>query len=78
MQDANGYAGTSYTHEDMHVRWKATHTVIAYLLRYGKHYERETGKPVTLEVLAAIHHAGPNGWKKPHTKRYWKKVKEQL
>ena len=77
LADANEYAGTSYTHEEMHCEWKARHTVIAYLLRWGKHYERETGKQVTLEVLARIHNGGPNGWKKKSTRKYWIKVKEQ-
>ena len=43
----------------------------AYLTKYGMHYERMTGQPVTLEVLARIHNGGPNGWKIKATIRYW-------
>jgi hypothetical protein len=55
-----------------------------YLLRYGKAYQKQTGKPVTFEVLARIHNGGPRGWNPKYpalykaTTQYWNKVKEQL
>lgn len=71
--------------EELDVEWpyewaykpdKARFIVFAYLYRYGRAYERETKKPVTLEVLARIHNGGPDGWKKEATKKYWLKIKE--
>jgi hypothetical protein len=48
--------------------------VYDYLVKYAKRYERITGKPATLEVLARIHNGGPDGWKNPKTKPYARKV----
>jgi hypothetical protein len=53
----------------------AKRVVFAYLTRYGKHYEKTTGKKATLEVLAKVHNGGPDGWKKKATEKYWEKVK---
>lgn len=49
-----------------------------YLGHYGRHYERLTGKSATHEVLARIWNGGPDGWKKPSTLKYWKRVQKEL
>lgn len=56
----------------------AEQVVRSYLTRYGKHYERVTGKKATLEVLARIHNGGPNGWKKKATLKYWQKIERLM
>jgi hypothetical protein len=62
----------------MHDREKAEAVAVAYLTRWGKHYERRTGRKATLEVLARIWNGGPRGWQKMATGKYWAKVKAVL
>jgi hypothetical protein len=58
---------------------KSAVIVRAYLARWGKHYEKKTGKRVTIEVLAQIHNGGPYGWKQQAAHSYWiSKIKPQL
>lgn len=73
--------------ESLKVQWpysdayradRAAKVVRAYLLRYGRAYERKTGRKATLEVLARLHNGGPAGWKKHATVKYWKKVEKQI
>ncbi len=47
---------------------------------YLKHYASEArlGREPTLEDMARIHNAGPNGYKKDCAKPYWRKVKARL
>ena len=75
-QDGTDALGVNWPYEDAHTRSKAIKVCKAYLTRYGKNYERKTGKKCTLEVLARIHNGGPNGWKKESTLPYWGKVKK--
>lgn len=70
LADANEFMGWTYTLADMHDPAKATRVVAAYLVRYGAAYVRETGRPVTPEVLARIHNGGPSGWRKRSTDEY--------
>jgi len=78
IQDVNRVYNTDYVHDDAFDKYKAHEITYAYLLHYGKHYERTTGKKVTLEVLARMHNGGPKGYKNPNTKKYWKKVKKMI
>jgi hypothetical protein len=50
----------------------------AYLMRYGRAYERETGRQATPEVLARIWNGGPRGWKRKGTEAYWQRVKAEM
>jgi len=59
-------------------RKKSIAVTTAYLIRWGKHYKKKTGKEPTLEVLARMHNSGPNGWKKKCTIPYWNKVKRRM
>ena len=52
----------------------STVVVIGYLDRYGRNYEKKTGQPATMEVLARIHNGGPRGYEKESTKEYWRKI----
>lgn len=63
---------------DMKDKAKAVWATKVYLTYWGKVYERDTGKKVTLEVYARIHNGGPSGWKKWITKSYWRKVQSRM
>ena len=75
VADVNRIAGARYTLSDRTDPAKSREMVVIYLRHYGERYERITGKKATLEVLAAIHNGGPNGWKKPKSTEYAKKMK---
>ena len=49
----------------------------AYLARWGRYYERQTGQPATIEVFARIWNGGPS-WTKEGTEGYWQRVKTAL
>ena len=79
VRDVNNILGRSvYSYSDRLNPNKSKAVTVIYLKHYGRVYERKTGKPATLEVLARIHNGGPNGWSKPATKEYWLKVKKAL
>jgi hypothetical protein len=67
-----------YNYNDRIDATKSAKMVIAYLTRWGKHYEKMTGKPATAKVLARIHNGGPNGWRKDSTVKYWNKIKREM
>jgi hypothetical protein len=73
--------------EELKVKWpyknafnkeKSILVVKAYLTRYGSSYEKQTKKPITLEILSRIHNGGPSGYKKKSTDSYWLKVQKLL
>ena len=74
VDDANIISGQNYTYADRLNPEKSQEMVHIYLNYYGIRYERLTGKPVTAEVLAAIHNGGPDGWKKPSSQAYAERV----
>lgn len=76
VEDFNRFFHKSYSHVDAFSRQKAREMVKLYLEKYGRAYERKTGKKATPEVLARIHNGGPVGWKKETTKPYWNKIKK--
>lgn len=79
IRDVNRIAGTSYTLGDRYNAQKAREIVQIYTDHYAEIYTRQTGKPITDEVIARIHNGGGyRGALKDSTKKYWKKVKEAL
>jgi len=77
VKDVNRILGEErYTHEDAFNRAKAYHMFIIYTDHYAT--ERRLGREPTTEDRVRIHNGGPNGWKKPHTKAYWNKVKKMV
>ena len=76
VDDANEYAGTTYTHEDAYDRQKSIAIFNAYMARYAT--EKRLGRVATAEDIARIHNGGPNGYKKAATDEYWRKVKAEL
>lgn len=71
-------SGLNYTLEDLYNKDIAFKVARAYLTRWGRAYERRTGKEATYEVLARIHNGGPRGYEKDATVKYWNKVKAVL
>ena len=78
VRDVNRVYHTKYTHKQMFDRYTSCEVTELYLMYWGKHYEKKTGKKATNEILARIHNGGPQGYKKEATKKYWKKVLDIL
>jgi len=79
VRDVNRIIGrNAYSTADIIERPKAEKMMYIYWRAWGIHYQKKTGKPVTLEVLARIHNGGPLGWKKPETVSYWNRVSSVL
>jgi len=74
VQDAAEYAGKDWIHEDAFQRDVAIQIFEAYMARYAT--KERLGREPTIEDIARIHNGGPNGYKKPSTDKYWKKVKK--
>lgn len=70
VDDVNRIAGTNFTYADRLDPQKSRTMANIYLVHYGRRYERLTGKPATREILAAIHHGGPDGWRKASCLEY--------
>jgi len=76
--DVNKVYGARYTKADSFKTESAREITFFYLLFYGSQYEKVTGRPVSIEVLARIHNGGPTGYLKRSTIKYWRKVKDVL
>ena len=76
VDDVNRIAGSNFTYADRYDPGKSRRMVEIYIAYYGRRYTRLTGCPATFEVLAAIHNGGPDGWKKPATRKHWRKMFE--
>ena len=77
VEDVNRILGSDeYIHRDAFNPVYARRLAEIYLNHYAT--PERLGRPVTDEDRARIHNGGPNGWKKPHTKEYWRKVKEAM
>lgn len=75
IEDVNRIYGTHFKSTDRWDEGRSREICRLYLLHWGKHFEKKTGKKATIEVLARIWNGGPNGWKKKSTEQYAKKVK---
>lgn len=67
-----------FKHKDMYFPVYADMVVNRYLIYYGKHYKKVTGKEPTTEIFARIHNGGPYGWRKDSTIKYWNKIKKHM
>lgn len=76
LDDANSFAGTSYTLNDMLDPEKAKTVVIAYMNRYAT--VKRLGHAPTNEDYARIHNGGLNGFKKSATIPYWNKINRAM
>lgn len=78
VEDINRIWNTDYKHTDAFNRDDAINMLMFYTAHYALKLEEETGRKATAEDLARIHNGGPDGWKKPSTLKYWKKVEALL
>jgi len=79
VDDVNRIIGSFvYSYSQIQSRGKSEGMMYVYWNHWGIRYQKKTGKPVTLEVLARIHNGGPIGWKKPETISYWNRVSAVL
>ena len=76
VEDVNRIAGTRFTREDAFDREKAVRMLLVYVRHYATR-SRLHHEP-TLEDMARIHAGGPDGWRDPDTKKYWRKVAREL
>ena len=76
VADVNRIAGTHYRWEDMHRRDVAVYVAGVYLAHYVT--EERLGHKPTAADAARIWTGGPDGWKEPATKRYWRRVQQKL
>jgi hypothetical protein len=75
VQDAAEYANKDWKHMDALDELTAVRIFRAYMDRYCT--KERLGREPTLQDVARIHNGGPNGYKKPSTLKFWKKVKER-
>lgn len=74
VTDVNRISGLQMRHEDVFNRAVAIETAKIYL----SYYATKSGQKITPELLARIWNGGPDGWRKPSTKRYWRKVQHYI
>ena len=77
-QDATEWLRVDWPYADARDPVKARRAVVAYMDRYGRNFQRETGREATAEVYARMHNGGPRGWKKKATLPYWNRVKRVM
>ena len=75
LDDLGRIYGCHFADEVATDRHASEQVMLAYWEYYGERYARRTGRQPTAEVLARIHNGGPDGWRKPATEGYWRKVK---
>ena len=79
LNDVNWIAGTDFTMDDVRRNPAiATWCVITYVKYWGKIYERQMQKPLTMEVACRIHNGGPSGWRKSATDAHWERFRQFL
>lgn len=79
VSDCNRIVGhQKWTLADRYNPSKAREMFNIYLNYYGEQYSQTTGRKPTSEVLARIWNGGPNGWRKPSTRKYWRDVRAFL
>ena len=80
VQDANRIAALSgsavrWTWADRLDSRRSEELAVAYLSYWGAVYTRRTGRIPTAEAYARIWNGCPDGWRKPTTAAYWRKVR---
>jgi hypothetical protein len=76
IADVNRFAHTRYTWDDAWDEGKS----VAICVLYVRHYAtpQRLGHAPTAEDVARVWNGGPDGWKKPSTRRYWQGVSARL
>lgn len=78
IHDLNRIYMPFYKLSDKYSIQKSEQMMFDYWRHYAYKWHKETGKPITYEVLARIHNGGPNGMRKRSTYNYWLRVKKIL
>lgn len=78
VDDVNSTSKVKYSYADRRNRAKSIEICKAYLDKYGRVYQKRTGRVPTSEVYARIWNGGPNGHRNARTDEYWMKVKTYL
>lgn len=68
--------GHRYTMADRLDRHKSIQMCRIYIAHYAT--PARLGHQPDMEDMARIWHGGPDGWRKPHTRAYWLKVRRYL
>jgi hypothetical protein len=76
VADVNRIAATHYRRNDVFDRTKAIEMFQIYIDHYAT--SERLGREPTWEDMARIHSGGPDGWKNPSTKAYWRRVRGKL
>jgi len=77
VDDVNRILGEKkYTYKDRLSRSKSREMVKVYISHYAT--KKRLKHEPTLQDMARIHNAGPNGYKKQCSKKYWLKVQKEL
>ena len=76
VEDVNRFAHTHYTWDDA---WNVEKSEKIFSLYVG-HYDtpQRLGHAATDEDMARTWNGGPNGWKKPCSIPYWKRVQQKI
>lgn len=74
VKDVNRIYGAGLKHTDMFDRDLS----VAVCRKYLEYYGSTLPRTATLEDYARIWNGGPNGWRSPRTKAYWKKVQHAM
>ena len=76
VEDVNRFDHTHYTWDDAFSLLKSQDI----FLRYVRHYatRERLGHEPTAEDVARIWNGGPNGYLKPSTLKYWRRVERRL
>lgn len=76
VRDVNRIAGTRYTHAQMRDPAIARDVFRRYVSHYAT--PARLGRPVTDQDIARIWNGGPQGWRKPATRAYWRRVQHAM
>ena len=76
VADVSWASGIPYAHDEAFDRQKSIDMFLIYMSVYAT--KGRLNREPTAQDIARIHNGGPNGWKKPSTLKYWKKVEALL
>lgn len=76
IKDVNRISGDRFRHRDAFDRFRALRIATIYLGYYAS--PQRLGHEPTFEDMARIWKGGPQGWRDPRTRTYWRHVKNIL
>ena len=76
IRDVNRIYGTNYSRRDCFDRQQSMAICQLYLSHYAS--PERLGRHPSMQDYARVWNGGPEGWRKPHTTRYWVKTQQAL